>query len=321
MANNDPSTDRWLLLIHQLPAKPAYLRVKVWRRLHTIGAAQVRNAVYALPASDQNLRQFSELLREIVASGGEAVICNATLLAGFSDLEMRSLFDAARDLDYEELVGQVKAQLASGEVGEGDLRRLRERLNTIGAIDFFGSHGRQAADSILGKAAEMARRHPDVSRADPAPIFPVSEVRNRVWVTRLGVHIDRIGSAWLIRRFIDPEARFKFVDAKDYAHAPGELRFDMAGAEFTHEGDSCTFETLCSRMDLNSDPALRTIGEIVHQLDVADSKFSRPEAAGVAALIAGICAATSDDEERLRRGGEMFDGLYAHFAKARGDRG
>ena len=320
MSKHDPTTDEWLLLIHQLPAKPAYLRVKVWRRLQTIGAAQVRNAVYALPPSDENFRQFSELLAEIVSGGGEALICNATLRAGFSDLEMRSLFDAARDLDYEELVGQAKAQLAGGEVGEGDLRRLRERLDTIAAIDFFGSHGRQAADSILGKAEEMARRHPDVSRADPAPSFSISEVKHRIWVTRLGVHIDRIGSAWLIRRFIDPQARFKLVDAKHYAHAPGDLRFDMAGAEFTHEGDRCTFETLCSRMDLNSDPALRTIAEIVHQLDVADGKFSRPEAAGVAALIAGICAATSDDDERLSRGGDMFDGLYAHFTKTRGDR-
>ena len=316
MSKHDPTTDEWLLLIHQLPAKPAYLRVKVWRRLQAIGAAQVRNAVYALPASNENLRQFSELLADITAGGGEALICNATLCAGFSDAEMRSLFDAARDADYEEFVGQAKAQLASGEVSEADLGRLRERFNTIAAVDFFGAHGRQAADAVLGEAEVMTRRHPDVSRADAAPSFSRSDVKNRVWVTRRGVHIDRIGSAWLIHRFIDPKARFKFVDAKDYAHVPCELRFDMAGAEFTHEGDRCTFETLCSKMDLNSDPALKIISEIVHQLDVADGKFSRSEAAGVAALIAGICAATSDDDERLSRGGDLFDSLYAHFARA-----
>lgn len=320
MKEHDRAPNEWLLLIHQLPAKPAYLRVKVWRRLQALGAAQVRSAVYALPVSEENLRLFTELVAEIVANRGEALICSATLEAGYSDDEMRALFDAARDADYDEFVSQTKAELATGEITEAELARLRERLNAIASIDFFGAHGRQAADSALAAAEELSKRHPDVSRAEPAPVLALSELKTRVWVTRRGVHVDRIGSAWLVRRFIDPDARFRFVDAKTYERAPGELRFDMAGAEFTHEGDRCTFETLCAQTNLQSDTALQAISEIVHELDVDDGKFRRTESAGVAAMITGICAATGDDDERLARGGAMFDGLYAHFSKRRGER-
>jgi hypothetical protein len=318
MSKRAPAVDEWLLLIHQLPAKPAYLRVKIWRRLQAIGAAQVRNAVYALPRSDGNLGRFSELLTEITSGGGEALICDAALRAGFSDTEMRSLFDAARDADYEELVQQARTLLAAEEIGRAELARLRSRLEEIAAVDFFGAHGRQAADAILDEVQDKAGRHPDVSRHDPPPALSLSELGKRVWVTRRGIHIDRIASAWLIRRFIDPEARFKFVDSKGYAPEPGELRFDMADAEFTHEGDRCTFETLLSRAGLEGDPALAVLGEIVHELDVSDGKFSRAEAAGVSALIAGICAGTSNDEERLARGAAAFDGLHSHFSRSRG---
>ena len=134
----------------------------------------------------------------------------------------------------------------------------------------------------------------------------------RVWVTRQGVHVDRIASAWLIRRFIDPAARFKFVATKGYAPEPGELRFDMFEAEFTHEGDRCTFEVLCTRLDLN-DPALVPIGEIVHDIDLKDGKFGREEASGIAHLIEGIRAAHDDDEQRLLRGAAVFENLYEYF--------
>ena len=131
------------------------------------------------------------------------------------------------------------------------------------------------------------------------------------WVTRAGVFVDRIASAWLIRRFIDPAAQFKFVAARGYQPGADERRFDMFEAEYTHEGEHCTFETLCDRFAL-TDPALRPIAEIVHDIDCKDDKFGRPETAGVAALLQGIAAATTDDAERLSRGAALFDNLYAH---------
>jgi len=143
----------------------------------------------------------------------------------------------------------------------------------------------------------------------PPPLDTVQH-RGRTWVTRAGIKVDRMASAWLIRRFIDPEARFKFVPAQGYPPEPRELRFDMFEAEFTHEGDLCTFEVLVQRFGLG-DPALRVIAEIVHDVDLKDSKYGRAEAPGIGQLVAGIAAAHADDEERLRRGTALFDDLYA----------
>lgn len=318
MAPNALDPLPWLLLIPQLPAKPAYLRVKVWRRLQAFGAAPLKNAVHALPLRDGTRAFFEELQREIVAGGGEAMILEARLAGGASDAELRAIFDAAREADYDELVRDARILADAGEVSGSDLPRLRKRLGEITAIDFFGAHGGQAAQAALTEIEQRARDHPDV-RGEGAPDLAPSDLVNRVWVTRRHVHVDRIASAWLIRRFIDRQATFKFVEARGYVTAPRELRFDMADAEFTHEGDRCTFETLVLGTGFNSDPALRALAQIVHDLDIADGKFGRAEAAGVAALIAGICAGTDDDNERLARGADALNGLYAHFAKRRGE--
>jgi hypothetical protein len=141
-------------------------------------------------------------------------------------------------------------------------------------------------------------------------------LRNRTWVTRQGVYVDRIASAWLIRRFIDPEARFKFVSGKGYRPNEGELRFDMFEAEFTHEGDKCTFEVLLERSALK-DPALRAIAEIIHDIDLKDSKFGRTEVPGIRTLIEGISVATKDDLQRIARGTEVFNDLYEYFKRKR----
>ena len=138
----------------------------------------------------------------------------------------------------------------------------------------------------------------------------------RTWVTRVGVKVDRMASAWLIRRFIDPEAQFRFVAARGYRPLPGELRFDMFDAEFTHEGERCTFEVLLDRFGLSSDRALRAIGEIVHDIDCKDAKFGRAETAGVAALVGAVVAGTADDADRVERGQALFGDLYRAFSSA-----
>lgn len=137
----------------------------------------------------------------------------------------------------------------------------------------------------------------------------------RVWVTRRGVRVDRIASAWLIRRWIDADARFKFVAGTGYEPGNGEVRFDMFEAEFTHDGERCTFEVLAA-LAQPKDSALREIAEIVHDLDLKDAKFGRPETAGIANLINGIVAGSDDDEARLRRGAQLFDDLYRSFCDA-----
>ncbi len=220
---------RWLLLIHQLPPKPDYFRVKIWRRLQRIGAVAIKNSVYVLPHTEQASEDFQWLRREIVAGGGEASVCQAAFVDGLSDGQIEALFRAQRDAEYAELV-RAAAELAreSGGGGEressGGLARLERRLAEIAALDHFGAPGRRAAEVALNRARD---RHKPPGRPRAAAARPSRPVRGRTWVTRSGVHVDRIASAWLIRRFIDPKARFRLVATQDARTAPDELRFDM----------------------------------------------------------------------------------------------
>jgi hypothetical protein len=317
----------WLLLIHQLPAKPAYLRVKIWRRLQGMGAVAVKNAVHALPMSEGTQEDFEWLLREIVEGGGEAFLCEARLMDGLSDEDVRKLFDQARDADYENIAKEARTlaktlrpNSKSETVNEvrAQVARLRNRLADVVSIDFFGAIGRGAAEGLLRDLeARLNEDEPVVKKAKvDAKADAYGALRGRTWVTRQGVHVDRIGSAWLIRRFIDADARFKFVSGKGYRRADGELRFDMFEAEFTHEGDKCTFEVLLDRAGPN-DPALRAIAEIIHDIDLRDSKYGRDEAVGIRTLIDGIALTTPDDSERIARGTEVFNNLYEFFGKNR----
>jgi hypothetical protein len=313
---------RWLLLIHQLPAKPAYQRVKTWRRLQSLGAVAIKNAVHALPAGEQAQEDFEWLLREIRDGGGEALICEARLVDGLSDEEVQAMFNAARGADYDALAKEAR-DLAEA-LDRADIRtrlaRLKASVGQTVAIDFFGANGRETVDGLIaGLEAQLGEE--DAMRrveADGVPMVAgLGALTNRVWVTRQGVYVDRIASAWLIRRFIDPDARFRFVRAKGYVPQDGELRFDMFEAEFTHEGDRCTFEVLLTRLDLN-DKALTAIAEIVHDIDLKDTKFGREETGGIAHLITGLCQSSKDDAQRLARGAAVFDDLYEYFRKRRG---
>lgn len=311
---------RWLLLVHQLPSKPASERVRIWRRLRTLGAVALKNAVYALPASEQAREDFEWMLKEINSIAGEALICEARLINGLSDRDVRAMFAAARDEDYAALAKEARSleELLRQEPpltladATTRLARLKASAAQIVAIDFFGASGRETVDGLL--AALDARLQDKSSRRAATPRVPTTIFRNRVWVTRQGVHVDRIASAWLIRRFIDPDATFKFVPGHAYIPQPSELRFDMFEAEFSHEGDCCTFEVLLSRLGL-ADPALAAIAGIVHDIDLKDGKFGREETPGIAHLITGLAMTTDDDSQRIERGGVMLDGLYQYVRK------
>jgi Uncharacterized conserved protein len=319
VTGSDSRDDRWLLLIHQIPPTPNYLRVKIGRRLQRLGAVAIKNSVYALPSSDQSQEDLQWVLREIVESGGEGSICESRFVDGLSDAQVEALFNAARDADYTMILKDARS---TDEVGGSEAAalaaRLRRRLTTIAAIDFFGAPGRGAAESAvaeLERRAQSARTdEPDNDSDRGAPEIDLSG--GRTWVTRRGIHVDRMASAWLIRRFIDPAARFKFVAARGYAPEPGELRFDMFEAEYTHTADCCTFEVLLSQFSV-TDPALRPIAEIVHDIDLKDEKFGREETPGIERLIAGIALTHRDDEARLSRAGAMLDDLYEYFRKKR----
>lgn len=319
MKNHDGP--RWLLLIHQIPPAPGYLRVKVWRRLQKLGAVAIKNSVYALPLNVQSREDLEWVVREIVEGGGEAFICEANFVEGMDDHQIEALFHAARDVDYARITEECRAIVETGggtesggvEFSEAVVARLRRRFEDILTIDFFASRGRLEAMGAIAEIEELLRKSdPSLLPGEGHVELDRSEYRDRTWVTREGIYVDRMASAWLIRRFIDTEATFKFVPATGYREAPGELGFDMFDAAFSHIGDRCTFEVLLKRFSID-DPALADIGEIVHDIDLKDAKFSRKESVGIAAQLTGMALRNSDDEVRLARGAEVFDDLYVFF--------
>jgi hypothetical protein len=304
---------RWLLLFHQIPPKPDYFRVKVWRRLQRIGAVPVKNAVWVLPYSEQAVEDFRWLLREIEDSGGQGSVCRGDFVDGLGDRDVEALFHKARAADYAAIEREAKS--LGRKPLPGEVARLSDRIAEIAAIDYFGPPDRQPAERAVARLEERVRHTEAPSDRTAVAGFRSERMRGRTWVTRRGVFVDRIASAWLIKRFIDPAAKFKFVPPEGYAPRKRELRFDMFEAEYTHAGDRCTFEMLVRRFRLR-DEALRTIGEIVHDIDCKDRKFGRAETPGVERLLTGIVRKYAVDLTRLQRGAAVFDNLYQSFASA-----
>ncbi|MGH7555615.1 MAG: chromate resistance protein ChrB domain-containing protein, partial [Longimicrobiales bacterium] len=317
------SPRNWLLLVTQLPSQPDYLRVKLQRRLRKVGAVPVRSSVYLLPGREECAEDFAWLRRELVSEGGDALLATASFVSGLTDAEASSLFREDRDARYAEITEAAKAELerlggalpATSAEMAGAHRRLRRKLDEVMAIDFFEASGRTAAEHAVGRVGHLAGGDAAMSetmRRDARP----EVARGSRWVTRRGVRVDRMASAWLIRRFIDSDAAFAFVAPESSAAESGVYRFDMFEGEFTHEGDRCTFETLVSRFGLAEEtPALRAVGEVVHDIDCKDGKYGRAETAGVSALIEGVTAREASDERRVEAGFRIFEDLYAWFAR------
>lgn len=321
-----PDRQSWLLLLPQIPPHPSSLRVRVWRRLQQIGAVAVKGQTYALPATEETLEDFTWLRQEILDAGGGALLLRAeSLLEG--DAEIVQLFRSERDSDYRKIAEEAAA-LTSVLLAEKDceelagaertLRILRERLEQLAGVDFFQASGRYEAEAGIASAAAALQRRGEecltLSDAEGPGLSPAS-----VWITRAGVFVDRLASAWLICRFVDPQATFAFVRPGE-ALPPHAVPFDMAGVKWGHHGAHCTAETLASHFRPD-DHALEMVAQVVHDLDLKDAGFGRPEAAGLKRLLDGLCAATADDQERIRRAMPIFDALYAGFAEEPGSTG
>jgi hypothetical protein len=320
----EQSEDRWLLLIHQIPPKPNYFRVKIWRRLQRLGAVPIKNSVYVLPRTEQTQEDFQWLLREITQGKGEGSICDAGFVDGLSNEQVESLFQSAREAEYRQIADEArrfakisskKKQIEDAQL-EAHLNRLKRRLAEIVARDFFGAWGREAAEGLINGIEARLQKKSGKPIGKPSTAHS-HNFQNKTWVTRKGIYVDRMASAWLVRRFIDPDARFKFVPPKGYKPLPDEVRFDMFEAEFTHEGDHCSFEVLIDRVGID-DVALTPIAEIVHDIDLKDSKFGRKDTVGIERLIAGIAMAHKEDETRLTRSSAVFDDLYEYFKRKGG---
>ncbi|HYQ42203.1 MAG TPA: chromate resistance protein ChrB domain-containing protein [Polyangiaceae bacterium] len=315
---------RWVLFMPTLPSADTTARVKIWRQLQKVGAVALKNSVYLLPNRDECVEAFEWVSRELSELGGQASLCEGQFLDGATDEEISRRFVEARNADYAELATDVRGaakslkgkRLAPDKLATltEQVSRLRRRFGEIAAIDFCHAPGREATHGLLaGVERTLSELRGD---SQQEPLTRLTRPRAATWVTRTGVHIDRIACSWLIQRFIDPEATLKFVAPKGYLPEPGELRFDMYDAEFTHVGDRCSFEVLLVRMSLDGDRALSAIAEIVHDIDLKDEKFSRPETAGVQSAVVGICGSVREDEARIAAATPLLDGLYAFFARA-----
>ena len=320
------SKKEWLLLIHQIPPKPSYFRVKIWRRLQQVGAIAVKQSVYALPKSQQASEDFGWILKEIAEGGGDASVCEAAFVEGLTDEQVISMFQSARKADYEKILqeghafqDQLHADLPEKAETVAKLKpqlsRLKTKFDEIVAVDFFSAPERSAAEIML---ADLHSQMTGAPKSQAAVKRSIKELKGRTWVTRENVFVDRIASAWLVRRFLDREAKFKFVNSETYSPKGKELRFDMYEGEYTHEGDRSTFEVLVDHLGIR-DRALTPIGEIVHALDLKDEKYHRPETAGLGVLLNGVVLAHPSDKERLERGGALFDALYEHFRRQKRD--
>jgi len=307
----------WLLLVHQLPPRPLYLRAQVRRRLGQVGALPLKDSVYVLPDLGDALEDFQWIAQEATAGGGEAWVCRVEFVEGLSDERLKSRFReaaAARCLPIKAVLAARLADLRRARkdapAAGGDLVRLQRQADEATRTDFFNAEAGLEVRTLMA-AIKRALRPQSPGRAR-TPGKPPGDLKGRVWVTRRDPHIDRLATAWLIRRFVDPAARFRFVERTGGSTRPGERSFDMTGADFTHEGDRCSFETVRARLGLD-DPALGHLAEIVHDLDLKDGKFGRPDAAGVARMVDGLAQAHPDSHARVTAALPLFDALFASY--------
>jgi hypothetical protein len=314
-----PPPHRWLLLVHQLPSSPSNLRVRTWRRLQQIGALPVKQALYVLPDTPAAREDFEWLKTEIEAAGGQVTVFSADAVDAWSNDALVQEFRRTREASYEALAREA-AQLLKGQSRRAEttrvrrsLQQLKQRLAAVEQIDFFGSAGRDRVLTLV-QQLENADRAPQAGRAAASKGAALADYRGRLWVTRPRPGIDRLASAWLIRRFIDSDARFEFVPDRDAAPRDA-VPFDMFGVEFTHRAGFCTFEVLCDSFTLH-DPGLSNLARIVHDLDLKDGRFGAPEAATVGLIVEGLQLAHADDDRLLAEGMSLFEVLYRAFEHA-----
>jgi len=316
---------RWLFLVHQVHTPSSKERVKVWRAIKKIGAVLYRNSVYVLPYSKERMEDFQWVCQQIKDAQGEASVFVSRTSGPAKDQALRALFKKARDDGYTKV--QMAAEKLQRRIDlarkgkrltdrlqkelEKEAKQLREAFEDAKKIDFFVGIPPRKISQLIEEISRTLALSPRIPAA-PLPKYSVKDFRKKVWTTREGIHIDRLCTAWLIRRFIDPEARFVFAPESSLPrHA---IPFDVFGAEFSHRGEDCTFETLLKAFRLR-DPGLRSIAEIIHDVDLKDHKFSRSEASGIDTVIRSLADSLKDDHQLLEMGSAILDALYRLYSK------
>src|SRR5437660_1553227 len=292
----------WLLLVFSLTKKGASLRVTVWRKLQRYGALPLGNSGYFLPNTPENRERFEWLATAVRTERGEASVVEVQSIDNCSFAQMKQRFSDARAKDYRELLKELRKPPTSSNLSSR-ITRLRQRFQDIVSIDFFGSLLREQVERALNAMQTLKTKsvEPEINSISPA------DYRNRVWVTRPRPGVDRVTSAWLIRKFIDPKAKFAF--ASEDKQPPKAVPFDMYEGGFGHRGEDCTFETLLKVFHIR-DKKVLVMAEVVHDADLFDEKFGRKEGFGIDEVMKGWAREGLSDRELLKRGMQLAEGLY-----------
>jgi hypothetical protein len=313
------TTEPYAALVLSLPSKDKTVRMRIWRALHGIGCGVLRDGVYLLPAKAAQASSLAGLESEVKAAGGFAMTVELNLkTAGQLDV-VRKLFD--RTSAYASLVTRINAAMKSvARLGQSRtdtlVKRLRRSMQEIAASDFYpGQAGRQAQDAMADlesavrgffSAGEPHRAKGRIRRLDPA------SYQGRVWATRKNPWIDRLASAWLIKRFVDRKARIAWID-KPRDRPKGALGFDFDGAEFTHVGNRVTFEVLLASFGLDGDRALNRLAATIHFLDVGGIPVT--DASGLEMILSGARDSARTDDELVLAAARVFDHVYSAYQR------
>jgi hypothetical protein len=303
----------WIVLSYSLPSKANTPRVTLWRRLRRLGAVSRTGSVYILPADDECVESFRWLAQEIQQAGGEALVMRVSQFEGLDDGELVALFNQARQEEYEEILTQLTD--LEHQIGESEptdkasdflsaLHKLQKQQDDIARIDYFQCPQGTAVTAKLNQIKQQLT--PNDPSTPQIATAVIAQYQNTRWVTRPRPHVDRLACAWLIRRYLNPDAVIRYATEPE----PGEVGFDMDGAEFSHQGNLCTFEVLLQAFQLD-EAAHILMAEIVHEIDLRDGRYQRPETAGVDATLRGWLIANVPDSELEQRGIALFEGLYA----------
>jgi hypothetical protein len=317
---------KWLFLVHQVQTPNSRERVRVWRLTKKVGTILYRNSVYVLPYSKERLEDFHWLCQQIRDSKGEASVFVSEAGDASEDRALKQLFVHASEKEYaglekrvqqfevrcRELQGTPSLTLSQVKALENGLRQLEETFHETRRVDFFHHPSAEKIESRLkGLRLSVANAQPQKEATLKIAHHSRSEFRGKTWATRAHIHIDRLCSAWLIKRFIDPKARFVF--ASEEKLPKNAIPFDVLGAEFTHRGDRCTFETLLESFRLK-DGALSSMAELVHEIDLKDKKFNRPESAGFDMVVRAISDSSHNDQNAMELGSRILDAMYTRLS-------
>jgi hypothetical protein len=320
------SQDKWLLVFYTVPSNPVSNRMKLWRKLSKAGAVQLKGSVYILPHSEDHYEFLQWLISEVATMRGDGAFVSVNKVETMDDDEIKALFNQQREREYllmgqrfEDLSRKVQSahkgtrSYSMNQLGV-ELNKLQKDYEQIRGIDFFSSkEGIELGKRIAALGREIKTTSAPASKA--RPVLPaarrVEDYQGKTWVTRKHPFVDRMASAWLIRRFVDKNARFQFIDERELGGlGKDSVSFDVRGAEFTHVGDLCTFEVLAKVFGIK-DKALRKVAEIVHELDTKDDKYANPETSGLEKILQGIKKTATSDADALEKGMEVFEMLYA----------